>query len=175
MSKDEVKETAKSELEDSNREFAKLVRVALLISIIILSGFIIYYILNQEPGYVVLGILNEDKKAEDYPTEARLNEDIDFYVTVENQLAKELIFRLKVYRGDADTKLTSEGAEKADLNFTTKERTLMQGENWVSDKYSLSFQDIGEDHKIIVELYEVNEEDKLIFNNIVYLRLNITA
>ncbi|MHA1148110.1 MAG: DUF1616 domain-containing protein [Promethearchaeota archaeon] len=164
-----------SELEQSDQELGKLVKIILIIGILVVSGFIVYYLFHQEPGYVGLGILNDDKKAEDYPTEAKINEEISFYVTVENHMGKEFTFRLKVYRGDEDTKLTSEGVKDADLDFTTRERTLKDGDDWMSDKYSLSFQEIGEDHKIIVELYEVNEEDKLVFNNIVYLRLNITA
>ena len=165
----------KVELEESNQEFGKLVKISLLIGILVISGFIIYYALNQEPGYVGLGILNEDKKAENYPTEAKINKEISFYITVENYLGEDFTFRLKVFKGDENTKLSSKGSEDAYLNFTTKEKTLEDGEDWISSKYSLSFSQIGEDQKIIVELYEKNDEGKYNFNNIVYLRLNITV
>ncbi|TKJ21156.1 MAG: hypothetical protein CEE43_10785 [Promethearchaeota archaeon Loki_b32] len=62
----------------SNKHFEILLKVCLVIGIIIISGFIIYYIFTPEPGYVTLGILNEDRRAENYPTEASVNESVFF-------------------------------------------------------------------------------------------------
>ncbi|KKK92065.1 hypothetical protein LCGC14_2706660 [marine sediment metagenome] len=51
----------KSNLRKSYMQFEVLLKISLIIGILIVSGFIIYYILTPEPGYVTLGILNEDK------------------------------------------------------------------------------------------------------------------
>ena len=163
------------DLEESQRALGKIVKISLILGILVVSGFIIYYVLNPEPGYVTFGLLNEDKKAEDYPTTAAINEDIYFYVTVGNYLREEFTFHLKILRGDNETELSSSGSEGAELNFTTKERTLEHQEEWISDKYSISFSDTGENHIIIVELYQITDEDKEEFYNILFLRINVTA
>ena len=164
----------------SNKELGKLIRIILLLGIIVVSGFIIYYILNPEPGFVSFGILNEDEKAENYPTEASVGEEVEFYITVgnfltENLLEKELTFRLRVYKGDEDTKLKSTGVEDADFDFKTKQRTLEYNEEWTSKKMSVDFSEVGEDQILIVELYQITDDDKEEFNNILWIRLNITA
>ena len=164
----------KPELDISQRKFKEIVTISLLIGIAVLSGLIIYYILNPEPGYIGFGILNEDKKAENYPTEARVGENIYFYVTVGNFLNEELTFRVKVYRGDNETKLKPTGSKDADLNFTTKKKTLESGETWVSDKLSISFSEVGSKQILIAELWrDIDGDDE--FWDIVWIRLNITT
>ena len=74
------------------KHFEALLKISLIIGIIIISGFIIYYVLTPEPGYVTFGILNENQEAENYPTQAPFNETIFFYLTVENNLEKVFNF-----------------------------------------------------------------------------------
>jgi len=69
-------------LTENKKAFGKIVRISLIIGILMVSGVVIYYILNPEPGYVDFGLLNSNKKAEDYPTEVVANESVEFYVTV---------------------------------------------------------------------------------------------
>jgi len=96
------KEQEKKELEFENKQFQKILKISLLMGIVIVSGFITYYIwyynVSQEEDYVGFGILNHREEAEDYITVAYVNQSIDFYVTVENELKIEFTFRVKVYR-----------------------------------------------------------------------------
>ena len=163
----------KSELELSYIQFQKLLRFSLIFGIIIVSGFITYYILFPEEGYIGFGILNEDEKAEDYPTTAKINQSIEFYVTVENQLDHDFTFKVIILQGDEDTKLSPEGSKHANKTSTTDKETLNPGEDWMSDKLSVSFAYNGTDQVLIVELWRYNEDNSREFWDILWLRLDI--
>lgn len=156
-------------------DLEKIVKISLIIGIIVISGFILYYLLNPEPGFVTFGILNSEKKAENYPTEVSVNEDVEFYIVVENHLNTEFVFEIRIYKGDNETKLSSDGSENADLNYTTDQEILDVGEKWESDKLSIRFSKIGSSQILIAELWEITEDDSSSFYDIIYLRLNITA
>ena len=66
------------------KEFNNILAVLLIIGIIAISGFILYSFFTPEPGYITLGLLNSDKKAENYPTNTTIGENITFYVTINN-------------------------------------------------------------------------------------------
>ncbi|MHA1271867.1 MAG: DUF1616 domain-containing protein [Promethearchaeota archaeon] len=168
------KNKEKIELEKSYKDYNKIVKISLILGIVVVSGFIIYYLLNPEPGYVLFGILNEDKKAENYPTVAKANESIYFYITVGNYLGRDFTFHLKILKGDNETKLKPSGAENAYLDFQTENVKLINGENWTSEKLSTSFSEIGDNQILIVELYEITDDGKESFYDILWLRLNIT-
>ncbi len=162
------------EVEKNKKAFGKIVRISLILGIIAVSGVIVYYLLNPEPGYIDFGILNSNKKAEDYPTEVAANESVDFYVTVGNYLNREFKFCVKVLKGDNETEIKDSGSEGAHLNFTTKEKTLKSGENWMSEELSFSFEKAGQGQVLIVELWEITKDEKE-FYNILYLRLEVTS
>ncbi|MFX1495771.1 MAG: DUF1616 domain-containing protein [Promethearchaeota archaeon] len=163
-----------TEFKKNYKQIQKLVSLFIVVGIIFVSIFIVYYYLNQEPPSVGFGILNEDKKAEDYPTEVAVNEEIDFYVTVDNHLDRKFKFQLEISKGDEDTELSSKGAKHAELNFTTDKETLEVDEEWMSDKLTISFTEVGDDQLIIVELYEITEDNDEEFYDIVYLRIDVT-
>ena len=163
----------KSELDLSYMQFQKLLRFSLIFGIIIVSGFITYYILFPEEGYIGFGILNDDERAEDYPTTAKVNQSIYFYVTVENQLDHDFTFKVIILQGDEDTKLSPEGSKHANKTSTTDKETLNPGEDWMSDKLSVSFAYNGTDQVLIVELWRYNEDNSREFWDILWLRLDI--
>ena len=141
--------------------------------IIIVSGFIIYYIYTPEEGYVGLGILNSDEKAEDYPSIAAPNQSIYFYVTVDNYLDHEFTFKLMILKGDNSTELSSKGSKYAHKSYSTEKKTLKPEKEWTSDKLSISFENNGTGQILIVELWKYNEDNSREFYDIVYLRLTI--
>ena len=153
--------------------FQKLLTVFLFGGIIILSGLIGFYVLNPEPGYFNIGILNSEKKAEQYPTTARVREKIEFYVTVENQLNRNFAFQIRILTGDENTELTSDGSREARLRYIVGNVTLFDGEKWISSKLWISFYKPGQDNKIIIELWEITAENELVFKDILWLRLTI--
>ncbi|MBD3254827.1 MAG: DUF1616 domain-containing protein [Candidatus Lokiarchaeota archaeon] len=159
--------------EDANRTFKKLVKVCLLMGIIIVSGFIVFYLLTPEEGYIGFGILNSREEAEDYPTVVRTNQPVEFYITVENELDRPFSFKLKIYKGDNFTKLSSDGSEYAHYNYSTDKEKLRQGEEWMSDKLSITFNTNGSGQILIVELWEYSDENGREFYDILWLRLNV--
>ena len=162
-----------SELDLSYIQFQKLLRFSLIFGIILVSGFITYYVLFPEEGYIGFGILNEDERAEDYPTSAKVNQTINFYITVENQLDHKITFKIIIFRGDEDTKLSPEGSKHANKTSTTDKESLKPGEDWISDKLSVSFAYNGTDQVLVVELWKYNEDNSREFWDILWLRLEI--
>jgi uncharacterized membrane protein len=125
---------------------------------------------------VGFGILNSEKKAEDYPTNITLNEAIYFYAFVDNQLERSFSFVVKVFKGDNETKLSSEGSEGAELNFTTEKATLKPQQDWFSEKLSISFNQNGTGRLLILELWQITEQNQEEqFYDITFLRLNVTS
>ena len=171
--KNEIKLINKDDLKESNKQFEKIVRVSLLSGIIVISGLIVFYALTPEPGYVNFGILNSEKKAEDYPTSVRVGETIEFYVSVENYLNREFTFRIKILRGDGQSEVSSTGSDGAVLKKTIDNITLENAEEWCSKIQKISFSRAGKDQKIIAELWEITETNEEKFFNIVYLRLTV--
>lgn len=160
------------ELKKSFQHFDKLLTVCLLIGILIISGFIIYYLLTPEPPFTTFTILNEDKKMENYPTNATVGESIYFYVEIGNYLEREATFGVNISKGDGDTILGSDGAKNAELNYTISNITLQHNDEWSSDQLNISFYIPG-NRTIIAELFE-RSSSGFRFINILYLRINIT-
>ena len=160
-------------IEASNRQFQKIVRYSLLMGILLVSGFIIYYVVTPEEGYVGFGILNSDEKAEDYPTTARVNESIKFYVTVDNYLNDDFTFKLIILKGDNETDLSSKGSKHAHKCFTTDKEKLKPEEEWMSDRLSISFEKNGTGQSLIVELWRYNEDNSREFWDILWLRIDV--
>ncbi|MFX0035337.1 MAG: DUF1616 domain-containing protein [Candidatus Hermodarchaeota archaeon] len=156
----------------SNKQFEIILKVCLIIGIIIVSGFIIYYIFTPEPGYVTFGILNENQEAENYPTKASVNETISFYLTVGNYLDRRFSFRFKIMKGNNDTNLSSSGSNGT-LYLTIGNFTLEDNIEQIYGSYNMSFSEIGENQIIIAELWQIKNAVEE-FNNILWLRLNIT-
>jgi uncharacterized membrane protein len=157
----------------SKKEFNTLLKICLITGIVIISGFIIYEVLKPEPGYVTFGILNEKQEAENYPTEASINTNISFYLTVENHLNKDFSYQIQIKKGDNMTSMNLASGSDGGLNFTIGNFTLKNKKSWLSEKLSVSFSEIGENQTIIAELWQIKNM-KIEFYNILWLRLNVT-
>ena len=159
----------------SKKQFDLLLKICLIIGIIVVSGFIIYYIITPEPGYVHLGILNSEKKAENYPTNATVGQNISFYITVENQMKREFSFRAEILTGDDNnnTILSSSGSINATSNFNTTKITLSHNQFWISEMLNVSFYLQGANQTIIVEIWEIPSSGMEKYFDMVYLWLII--
>jgi uncharacterized membrane protein len=158
----------------SKKEFDILLKICLIIGIVIISGFIIYEAFKPEPGYVTFGILNENQEAENYPTEASLNENISFYLTVANYLDRDFSYQIQIKKGDNMTSMNPTSGSDGVLNFTIGNFTLKNKESWISGKLNVSFSEIGENQILIAELWQI-KNTIIEFHNILWLRLNITV
>ncbi|MFW9880102.1 MAG: DUF1616 domain-containing protein [Candidatus Thorarchaeota archaeon] len=157
----------------SKKEFDTLLKSILIIGIIIISSFILYQVFKPEPGYVTFGILNENQEAENYPTEAAINESVSFHLTVENYLDKTFKFNIKIKKGDNHTVLSSTGSNGT-LQFTIND-SLNRKEKWISPKLDISFSQTGVNQIIITELWQNFESIPEKFYDILWIRLNITS
>jgi len=165
-----IKKKNKTTSKEGFKQFDKLLRILLLIGIIVISGFILYALFNPEPGYVTLGILNSDKKAEDYPTQANIGENISFYVTVGNYMKREFQFSLEILKGNEDTTLNSTGSYNAESFFNTTKEILAHSDTWISNMLNVSFSQPGANQSIIVELWELISSDTRKYIDMVYIK-----
>ena len=164
-----------SKLNRNNAEFDKLLKLLLIIGIIIISGFIIYAFLTPKPGYWYLGILNSDKKAENYPTNVAVNESIIFYISVGNYLNRDFSFRIEILKGDNDTVLGPSPSLNATSFVNSSTITLLHRAEWISNAFNISFSQPRNNQSIIAELWEIPSVGVRRFYDVVYLRLNITS
>ena len=157
----------------SKKQFDFLLKICLIIGIIVVSGFVIYYIFTPEPGYVTFGILNENQEAENYPIEASINDSVSFYLTVENKLATKFSFSIKIKKGNNNTILSSMGSNGT-LEYEVN-NTLNYSNIWISNKLNVSFSQLGANQIIIAELWQIGSNEIEKFFDILWLRLNITS
>ncbi|MCK4382345.1 MAG: DUF1616 domain-containing protein [Candidatus Lokiarchaeota archaeon] len=163
-------------LKKNYKEFDKILKILLIIGIIIISGFIIYAVLTPKPGYITFGVLNSDKKAENYPTNATVGENITFYASVGNYLNRDSSFRIEILKGNNETIINVQtGSLNAIsyINYSTID--LSHGEKWISSAYNVNFTQPGYNRIIIAELWETNIGPNDKYWAIFWLRLNITS
>jgi len=162
-------------LKKNYKEFDKILKILLIIGIVIISGFIIYALLTPKPGYWYFGILNHDKKAEDYPTSAVVNDNITFYISVGNYLNRDFSFHIEILKGNNDTILGPSPSINATSYVNSSTITLPHGVNWISSAFNISFSQVGTNQIIIAELWEIPSIDIRRFYDVAFLRLNITS
>ena len=164
-----------NKLERNYKEFDKILKLLLIIGIIVISGFIIYAIFTPRPGYITIGLLNSEKKAEDYTTITTTGENVTFYVSVANYLNRDFSFRLEILKGDNNTIFGPAPSVNSYSYVNLSTINLHHGENWISSSLNVSFSQPGDNQSIIVELWEMNGETIKKFWEILTLRLNVTS
>ncbi len=169
------KSIEKNDVSKSYQEFDKILTVLLIIGIIIISGFIIYAVLTPKPGYITYGLLNSDRKAENYPKNATVGENVTFYVSVGNYLNRDFSFRIEILKGDNETVFKPTGSINASSYLNSSTILLPHGDSWISDVFNVSFSQTGDNQTVIAEIWEtdIGPIDK--FWEIAYMRLNITS
>jgi uncharacterized membrane protein len=162
-------------LSQNYKEFGKILKLLLIIGIIIISGFIAYSIFTPRPGYITIGLLNTEKKAENYPTITTKDENVTFYVSVANYLNRDFSFRLELLRGDNNTIIGSTPSVNSYSYANLSTVNLHHGENWISSSINVSFSQPGYNQSIIIEIWEMYGEAIVKFWEVVYARLNVTS
>ncbi|TXT62534.1 MAG: hypothetical protein BAJALOKI1v1_910003 [Promethearchaeota archaeon] len=170
------KVTSSQESEDVKKEFkhfGKILTVCLIAGIIIITGFTIYFLYTPESPYHTYTILNEDKRMELYPTNASRGQDISFYVGLGNYLEEDLLFTIRISKGDNTTILSPYGTLNGQYNYTATNFILGHEKLWFSDQLNLSFYETGS-RIIIAELYGITLESNHFIYNVAFLRINVT-
>jgi len=118
--------------------------------------------------------LNSERKAENYPTNTTVGENITFYTSVGNYLNREFSFRVEILKGNDTTKIGSWGSSNATSFLNSSTIILSHGENWISSAYNISFPYPGFNQIIIAELWEIRAGSSDKFWEILTMHLNIT-
>jgi uncharacterized membrane protein len=170
---EEAKSQENPEGKEGFKHFGKLLTVCLIAGILIITGFIIFYIVNPESPHHTYAILNEDKHMELYPTNASVGEEIPFYVALGNYLEEDLIFTVKISKGDNTTFLSPYGSLNTEFNYTASNFILAHEKVWISNRLNISFYETGK-HIIIAELYGITAELQELIYNVAFIRVNIS-
>ncbi len=157
------------------KEFDKILKVILIIGIIVISGFIIYAFLTPKPGYFYYGILNSDKKAENYQTISAVDDNITFYISVGNFLNRDFSFQIEILKGNNDTVLGPYPSLNATSYVNSSTINLPHRAEWISSAFNVSFSQAGTNQIIIAELWEILSVGVRRFYDVVDMRLNITS
>ena len=165
----------KKKVISSYEEFDKLLKILLIIGIIVVSGFIIYAVLTPKPGYITFGFLNSDKKAEDYPMNATIGENVPFYVSVGNYLNRDFLFRIEILKGNNNTIIGASGSSNATSFINSSIIELQHGDVWISNEFNVSFSLPGNNQIIIAELWETSIGPNDRFWEILTMHLNISS
>jgi uncharacterized membrane protein len=158
---------------EGKKNLVKITKIILIVGIILTSFFIIYEILNVEPGFVTLGVLNSEKKAENYPTEVSVGEEFTLFISVGNNLATNYTFSVHVFTGDQNTQVSKTTGSNGTLKEKLSSVTLQPGEEWISNAQKITFYSPGENSMVIFELWKI-ENSKETFYDVVFIRLNVT-
>ncbi len=118
--------------------------------------------------------MNSDKKAENYPTNATVGENVTFYASVGNYLNRDFSFRIEILKGNNETNLGPTGSSNAISFLNSSTIELQHGENWMN-AFNVSFSLLGNNQTIIAELWETNIGPNDKYWEIFWIRLNITS
>ena len=162
-------------LKKNYNEFDKILKLLLIIGIVVISGFIVSAIFTPKPGYWHLGILNSDKKAENYPSTVAVDENITFYISVGNYLNRDFSFHIEILKGDNDSVLSSSPTLNATSFVNSSIITLPHRAEWISSAFNVSFSQPGNNQSAIAELWEISTVGVRRFYDVVYMRLNVTS
>ncbi len=158
---------------EGKKNLVKITKIIIVVGIILTSFFIIYEILNIEPDFVTLGVLNSEKKAENYPIDVNVGEEFTVFVSVGNNLATNFTFSVHVLTGDQKTFVSKTTGSNGTLKQKLSSITIQPGEEWISNAQRFSFYSAGENLMVIFELWKV-ENSKETFYDVVFLRLNVS-
>ena len=136
---------------EGKKNLVKITKIILIIGIILTSFFIIYEILNVEPGFVTIGVLNSEKKAENYPTEVSVGEEITLYVSVGNNLTTNFTFSVHLLTCNQKTYISKTTGSNGSLETELPNVTLKPGEEWISSAQKIEFPYAVENLMIIFE------------------------
>ncbi len=170
-----IKQTNRKENISNRLEFDNLLKVLLIIGIVVISGFILYYVLKPAPGFISFGVLNSDMKLDDFPSELSVGENASFYVFVENQLNREFTLRLEILKGDNETIKSSLGSVNATSYLNITNVKINHGTRWTSEKLNVSFLVPGVNYSIIMEFWEIKLDLNEVFWEILWQNLNVTT
>jgi uncharacterized membrane protein len=162
------------ELEKNYKDFNKILKYLLLVGIIAVSGFLIYYILTPEPGNIDFGILNSDKKAGNFPKIIEVDENVSFYLTVDNYLNREFSFRIEILKSNGSKISHPSDPLTSQSVLNTSIIALENRGGWISNLFNISFNTPGDDQNIIAELWEIKVGLPSTFFASLYLRFNVT-
>lgn len=157
----------------NGKNLVSIIRLILIVGIILTSLFIIYIVINPEPGYVSIGVLNSDKKSENYPTEVNAGDSVTLYATVGNYMGENLTFSIYVLKGDHTTQFDENSGSDGALIRKLSIVTLQHGEEWESDAQVISFLSPGSNQVVIFELWKIVNE-KETFHDVVFIRLDVS-
>jgi uncharacterized membrane protein len=154
------------------------IRTILLLSIVIMGGFIIYAIIaNLSKPYVDFGILNEDGEMGNYPTNVTVNEPISLMYFVDNQNPAIENFSVQTYLANYTTStVTFAQGVQGGTALGTYNFTVNNGENYTSVPLTYTISSPGMNYRICFELWVLNQTTwNYLENSVQFIWINCTT
>jgi uncharacterized membrane protein len=145
------------ETENSSSNLETITRIVLVFGIIFILGGIIYQTTRPEETDLLFFLLNENQEMRNYPTNTTLENPVGFHIYLENQLNNPYDFAVRVYvcenSYNIDTLTTVYNTSGAHY-IENQTIQLNDKQQWISDQFEISFNEVGENQIIIVELWQ---------------------
>jgi hypothetical protein len=165
------------DIERSNPQLEKMVKIILIAGILIIIPFIFGVSLRRDPPYTIWGVLNDEMEAGNYPTTIQTNENISLFLFVECHKYGTINVGIRHIVGvNSSLELNSEGTVGGtlvqEINFTAQDAV-----RWESTQINSTIATpLGANEHFIIA-FELWLELNLIwtFHDLLYIRLNTTA
>ncbi len=143
---------------ESRVNLEKLVKVILLSSIAIVTGFILYQVLfTKSPAYINFGMLNENGQYGNYPNNVSIHEEfkLRYYIGNYNPEIKEFSVRTYLANYSISTVTFAHGVENGNL-LGVYYHTLNFNATYTSDPLTFAINETGDYYRICFELWVLN-------------------
>jgi uncharacterized membrane protein len=141
----------------ADRDEEKIITITVLVAIVVLSGLLVYLVLQpaQKEPFSAIYLLDSEKHTEDFPKTVILGENSTFslWVGVENQNDTTLDFIVWM-KMDNGTETVNPSPANETESF---ERTLLDDHVW-EFQVTINIDQLGS-HRIIFELWFLDEEN----------------
>jgi uncharacterized membrane protein len=173
---DEAPNDNEQNSESKGPKLDRFVKVLLIASIITVTGAIIYTNTQPEEPDIVFFLLNENLEAKDYPSNITQGTTVEFYFHIINNLGTQTEFQVRVYVGTNDTKINSQTGVSNASPLINISKTLNNGDEWTSNKLNHSFNIVGKNQPIVLELWKkTNGQWQYIPDYILFIRMSVSA
>ncbi len=142
---------------ESRVNLEKLVKVILLSSIAIVTGFILYQVLfTKSPGYINFGMLNENGQYGNYPYNVNQGENFYLRYFIGDYNPDITEFSVRTYRANSSSTVTfAHGVDNATL-LGVYNHTLNFNATYTSDPLPFNVTEVGNTSRICFELWVLN-------------------
>ncbi|HMF31778.1 MAG TPA: DUF1616 domain-containing protein [Candidatus Lokiarchaeia archaeon] len=163
---------------ESRANIENWLRTILIISILVVTGFIVYVtIFNQNKPYINFGLLNQGGQMGNYPNQVEVGQEFSLGYFVDNHNPNIQDFSVRTYLANYTTStVTFENGVEGGQLLNVYNLTINNGENYTSNPMQFALNSTGLNFRICFELWVYNQTVwNYLENSVQYIWLNCTT